>query len=136
LALRELHKIPADTREFLTDYLLDEHKYHARQIADAAKFCDETAAELTRLEAVHAPLVVYRNHGHREARGYVRMLAVETRKLFGAKLYGTLANVASVALNKEAGREVTPKQAENWCKKPEPSGAKARTRTRKRPPSH
>jgi hypothetical protein len=93
--LRELHEIPADTRGFLTDYVLDEHEYHARQIADAAKFCDEIAVELTKLEAVEAPLVVHRNHGHREARGYVRMLAVETRKLFGAKLYGTLANVAS-----------------------------------------
>jgi hypothetical protein len=71
---------------------------HANQIEDAAKFCDEIADALAKFKEMEAPLVVGRDFGSNEARGYVRMLAVEMRNLFGQLLAGTLAKVASVAL--------------------------------------
>ena len=47
---------------------------YARQAEDAAEFCDEIVEAFTKLKAAEAPLVVDRDYGNREARGYVRML--------------------------------------------------------------
>jgi hypothetical protein len=86
------------------------HRY-IKQIEKAANYCDTYAALLTNLKVAQAPLVIERNYGNQEARGYVRMLAVETRKLFGMTARRTLARVASVALMKE----VTNIQVRKWC---------------------
>jgi hypothetical protein len=85
---------------------------HARQIEDAAEFCDEIVSVYAKFKDAEAPLVVERDFGSNETRGYVRMLAVETRNLFGQLLAGTLAKVASVA----TGKEVTPAQVHNWAR--------------------
>jgi hypothetical protein len=87
---------------------------HIREIEEAAKFCDENVEAFTELKAAEAPLVVDRIYGNRQARGYVRMLAIETRGFFGQLLAGTLATVASVALM----RDVTITQVRNWCGTP------------------
>jgi hypothetical protein len=84
---------------------------HAEQIKRAAEFCDENIAMLSKLKAAQAPLVVRRDHGNQEARGYVRMLAVETQNLFGRSGYRTLATVTSVALTED----VTSTQVRKWC---------------------
>jgi hypothetical protein len=87
---------------------------HIQEIEEAAKFCDENVEAFTELKAATAPLVVDRIYGNRQARGYVRMLAIETRSLFGQLLAGTLATVASVALM----RDITITQVRNWCGTP------------------
>jgi hypothetical protein len=87
---------------------------YARGAEEAAEFCDEIVEVFTKLKAAQAPLVVDRNYGNSQARGYVRMLAIETRGLFGQLLAGTLATVASVALM----RDVTITQVRNWCGTP------------------
>jgi phosphoglycolate phosphatase-like HAD superfamily hydrolase len=84
---------------------------HTDQAEQAAAFCDEIAATLIQLKAAEAPLIVKRNYGSREARGYVRMLAIESRSLFGKTLLRTLATVGSVALMKD----VKAGQVRNWC---------------------
>lgn len=85
---------------------------HADGIKDAVEFCEENIATLSQLKAAQAPLVVGRNHGKREERGYVRMLAPEMQRLFGMKApWRSLARVASVALMKT----VTDVQARKWC---------------------
>jgi hypothetical protein len=113
--LRGLYLIPSDEHQFLppdiSNQAADGEAYFVEQ---AAKFCDEIEAALIKLKVAEAPLIVDRDHGHNEARGYIGLLAVETRKLFGSTLVGTLKKVASVALEKE----ITDKQAENWSRPP------------------
>jgi hypothetical protein len=92
---------------------------HAEKIETAAAFCERIADELIELKAAQAPLIVKRNHGNREGRGYVRMLAVETRSLFGQLLAGTLATVANVALALKDNEKVGIKQVRNWCNLPQ-----------------
>jgi hypothetical protein len=84
---------------------------HIENIEAAAHFYKRVVDELIELKTITAPLVVKRDHGNREARGYVRMLAIETRDLFGSTLYRTLATVASVALMKD----VKASQVTKWC---------------------
>jgi hypothetical protein len=86
---------------------------HASQIEEAATFCDEHVEAFSKINTAEAPLRVNRIHGNREARGYVRMLAAEARKLFGKAALGnrTLARVASVALAKK----VSETQVRKWC---------------------
>ena len=110
--LRGLFLIPTSTRELLpTEISKQFADIYANDIEDAAIFFDEIEAALVELKAAEAPLIVGRVHGNREARGYVRLLAEETRKLFGSPLYGSLAKVASIAL----GKEVSLLQARKWC---------------------
>ena len=82
-------------------------------IEKADKFCDVIAKMFAKMKDAHTPLVIERNFGSREARGYVRMLAVETRNLFGQRLGGTLATVASVAL----GKKIEATQVNNWARR-------------------
>ena len=56
-------------------------------------------------------MVVERIHGNQEARAYVRMLAVEARRLFGKTHRRTLATVSSVALMKK----ITDVHVRKWC---------------------
>jgi hypothetical protein len=91
---------------------LDFADRYTAQIEHVAIFCDTVTGLFTRLKAVQTPLVVKRNYGSRQARGYVRMLAIEARKLFAKPaLYRTLATVASVALMKE----IAATQVRKWC---------------------
>jgi hypothetical protein len=100
-------------REFLPPEVSEQFNAHIDNIENAAKFFDEVAAPLIRLRAAEAPLVVSKDYGNRDTRGYVRMLAAETRKLFGTTLIRTLATTASVALL----TEVTPIQVRRWTEK-------------------
>jgi hypothetical protein len=85
---------------------------HIKEIEGSADFCDRITDAFGKVKAVQAPLVVRRSHGNLRARGYVRMLAIEARKLFGKPaLYRTLATVASVALMKR----ITDVQVRKWC---------------------
>jgi len=86
---------------------------HIKEIEIAANFCDIVADEFTKLKTAQTPLVVKRNYGELQARGYIRMLAVEARKIFGKAALGnrTLAKVASVALKKN----ITDVQVRKWC---------------------
>jgi hypothetical protein len=52
-----------------------------------------------------------KDRGDDKARVSVRVLATETHKLFGKYLCGTLAKVATVALQ----TDVTEKSVRNWC---------------------
>src|SRR5262249_42199691 len=95
--------LPADiTKQFADIY--------ANNIEEAAKFFEEIEAALVKLKAAEAPLVISKNYGNRDTRGYVRMLAAETRRLFGKTLTRSLARIASVALMKE----VSPNQVRKW----------------------
>ena len=95
---------------------LDFADRYTAQIEHVAIFCDTVTGLFTRLKAVQTPLVVKRNYGSRQARGYVRMLAIEARKLFAKPaLYRTLATVASVALMKEiAAKSRSANGATHW----------------------
>jgi hypothetical protein len=89
----------------------DDADDHIRHIEDAADFCDANAAEFEKIKAAETPLIVDRARGNEQARGYVRMLAAEARRLFGRVGYGTVATVASAAL----GEKITPAQVRKWC---------------------
>jgi hypothetical protein len=52
-----------------------------------------------------------KNRGDDRARVGVRVLGAETHKLFGQYLYGTLATVATAALQ----TAITEKSVKNWC---------------------
>jgi len=112
--LRGLYLIPAEARVLLpwdiTEQFAD---IYASNIEEAAKFFDEIEAALANLKAAEAPLVVNKNYGNRDTRGYVRMLATETRKLFGMTLTRSLATTASIALMKE----VSPNQVRKWTER-------------------
>jgi len=109
--LRGLYLVPAEARNFLpTDISEQFAGIYANNIEEAAKFFDEIEAALVKLKAAEAPLVVSKDYGNRDTRGYVRMLATETRKLFGKTLTRSLARTTSVALMKE----VSPTQVRKW----------------------
>jgi hypothetical protein len=79
----------------------------AKGVEEAAQFCDEAVAEIINQKAID-PLVVDRPGHHRAARGYVLNLAGQISK----PLYGTLATIASVALN----CSVTKQQVIDWTR--------------------
>jgi hypothetical protein len=58
-----------------------------------------------------SPVVVENHIKEDEARAYVQVLGAETKDLFGDVLYGTVATVASVALD----RKISSRQVRNWC---------------------
>jgi hypothetical protein len=112
--LRGLYLIPTPARNFLPADITEQFAdIYANNIEEAAKFLDEIEAALVKLKAAEAPLVVSKDYGNREARGYVRVLAAETRKLFGTTLIRTLATTASVALS----TKVTPTQVRKWTQR-------------------
>ena len=90
---------------------------HANDIEQAADFCDEIVDMLSKIKAFESRLAVTRNYGNPEARGYVIQLSIETKNLFGKQLRGTLATVASVALNKEITREQVRKWLDSLSRK-------------------
>jgi hypothetical protein len=110
----QLRASAATIRRLDWDYLehLDFEDRLIKAIEDAANFCDARAETFIKVKAARGPLLIKRNYGNREARGYVRMLAVEMRTLFNLVAPdSTLARVASVALRKEIKRV----QVRKWC---------------------
>jgi hypothetical protein len=103
-------KLNPDAGSWLPADILEEFDGFAYNIKEAARFYDEIAEALIKIKAAEAPLVVSKDYGNRDARGYARVLATETRKLFGTTLIRTLATTASVALSKE----ITPVQVRKW----------------------
>jgi hypothetical protein len=85
---------------------------HAKQIEDAASFCDNAAATINELKASAGfnPQVVDRAgyRRHRRARAYTRQLAAQINQ----PLYETIATVASVALD----CSVTKQQVIDWTR--------------------
>jgi hypothetical protein len=85
---------------------------HAKQIEDAANFCDNAAPTIKELKASAGfnPQVVERagNHRHRRARAYIRQLAAQIKQ----PLYETIATVASVTLD----CCVTKQQVIDWTR--------------------
>jgi hypothetical protein len=86
---------------------------HASCVEAAAALCDKVAAAISDLCAAGHPLIVDRDRGNALARGYVRLMADTTLRLFGTPLYGTLAKVASVAL--ALREDLTREQVLKWC---------------------
>ena len=111
LRLWKLDLSPA--RNFLAAELSEQFSTHHDNIEKAAKFYDEIAGALIKVKTAEAPLVISKDYGNRDTRGYVRMLAIETRKLFGKTLTRSLARTASVALMKE----VSPNQVRKWTER-------------------
>jgi hypothetical protein len=111
LRLWELDLSPA--RNFLAAELSEQFNTHHDNLEKAAKFYDEVARALIKVRTGEAPLVISKDFGNRDTRGYVRMLATETRKLFGLTLIRSLATTASVAFMKE----VTPNQVRKWTER-------------------
>jgi len=69
----------------------------------------EARARLQR--SLQSPLVVENHIKDDEIRAYVQILGAETKELFGNVLRGTVATVASIALD----RTVSERQVRNWC---------------------
>ena len=117
--LRGLYFVPSEVRNFLPADISEQFAdIYANNIEEAAKFFDEIKDALVKLKAAEAPLVVNKDYGNRETRGYVRMLAIVTRKLFGKTLTRSLARTASVALMKE----VSANQVRKWTERlPKPA---------------
>jgi hypothetical protein len=111
LRLWKLDLSPA--RNFLAAELSEQFNTHHDNIEKAAKFYDEIAVALIKVKTAEVPLVISKDYGNRDTRGYVRMLATETRKLFGKTLIRSLATTASVALRKE----VSPNQVRKWTER-------------------
>lgn len=83
---------------------------HAKQIEEAAEFCDGAVEKIIRLKGFEGldPRVVDRPGQYRAARSYVRHLAAQISK----PLYGTLAAIASVALD----HPITKEQVIEWSR--------------------
>jgi hypothetical protein len=80
---------------------------YAKSVEEAARFCDEATAEIIKQKAID-PLVVDRPGHHRAARGYILNMAGQ----IGKPLYGTLATIASVAVD----CSVTKQQVIDWTR--------------------
>jgi len=111
IRLWELDLSPA--HKFLPTELSEQFNAHHDNVEVAAKFYDEIAKALIKVKAAEAPLIISKDYGNRDTRGYVRMLATETRELFGKTLTRSLAKTASVALMKE----VSPNQVRKWTER-------------------
>jgi hypothetical protein len=84
---------------------------HAREIEEAAAFCDAAVAVIIELKAFEGinPRVVDRPGQYRTERSYVRHLAAS---IGTAGLYGTCATIASVALDSQ----ITKEQVIEWTR--------------------
>ena len=83
---------------------------NAKQIEEAAEFCDGAVEKIIRLKGFEGldPRVVDRPGQYRSARSYVRHLAASISK----PMYGTLAAIASVALD----QPITKEQVIEWSR--------------------
>jgi hypothetical protein len=96
--------IPASGRSRITPKLV-------KAASVMANFFEQGA----RLErSLRSPIVVENRIDDDEIRAYVQILGAETKDLFGNVLFGTVATVASIALD----RKISSRQVRNWCKSP------------------
>jgi hypothetical protein len=94
---------------------------HRDAAAEMATFFENRAVSLknrgylANLDPQIKPYLLNRSSGSRgddKIRGYTRAIAVVVRRIFGSFSYGTVATVATVALEED----VDQKSVENWCK--------------------
>jgi hypothetical protein len=111
--LRGLYLVPAEVRGYLPGDTEQFADIYANKIEEGAKFFDEIEAALVKLKTAEAPLMISKSYGNGDIRGYVRVLATETRKLFGKTFIRSLARTASVALLKE----VNPDRVRKWTER-------------------
>jgi len=117
----ELEGAAAWSRWFATEPMFAEHHAAATEMADVFQKHAISLRErgyLANLEREVEPYVLGRSSGLRgpgddKIRGYTRAIAADAHRIFGSWLYGTVATVATVAL--EPDKEVSPKSVENWC---------------------
>ena len=86
----------------------------SKALAISASYFDDLAHFVEGVNTKDNPHVLLGRKGSSEddnIRGVVRSLALETKIIFGSFLLGTLASVASVALQ----IDVTKKDVQNWC---------------------
>jgi hypothetical protein len=69
------------------------------------------------------PLVVERDRGDAEARGYVICLLEKCRELFGGPLYRSVAATASVALDRDV--DLDPRAVRQWLEQPRLRGRRS-----------
>src|SRR5262249_26460645 len=80
-------------------------------IERAAQICDERVAEFRRIAEGNPRFAAKRNYGNMPARKVVHRLARLMYDSFGSWQYGSLATIASVALQ----QEISKQQVINWC---------------------
>lgn len=104
-------------RSVASEPMFAEHRAAATQMAD---FFQKNATSLrergypANLDRRVEPYVLGRSsrlRGDDDVRAHTRAIAADARRLFGSWLYGTVATVATVALDKK----VSQKSVENWC---------------------
>jgi hypothetical protein len=91
------------------DFSQEEAGFHANALEEAARFCETAAAQQKGLEG---PQIISRHTGkkNKAARAYVRLLASHLSE----PLYGTIAAIASVALDRPDHDPVTKDQVVEW----------------------
>ena len=117
----ELEGAAAWSRWFATEPMFAEHHAAATEMADVFQkhaISLQERAYFANLDQQVEPYVLGRSSGLRgpgddKIRGYTRAIAADAHRIFGSWLYGTVATVATVAL--EPDKEVSPKSVENWC---------------------
>jgi hypothetical protein len=113
--LRELRLTPGGAQNWfqLGEVSTQFQNIHADNIERAA-ICYEEISDIiiNRKTQGGDSFTIERDFGNRSPRAYVRLLAPETRILFGTPLYGTLATTTSVAL----GCTVTTPQVREWAR--------------------
>jgi hypothetical protein len=113
--LRDLRLMPGGAQDWfqLGEISTQFQNIYANQIEEAADFYDEISENIINQKTQGGDsFTVERDFGNRAPRAYIRLLAPETRMLFGTPLYGSLATVASVAL----GCTVTTPQVREWAR--------------------
>jgi hypothetical protein len=87
------------------------------KLAEALPIVGKHFQDQARMKAQRAsPYIIERSSGTRgndEIRVRVRALAIETHRLFGSFLYGTIATVVTVGLKIKPA--ISAKSVQNWC---------------------
>jgi hypothetical protein len=95
----------------------------ARELLEVADFCDDEAWNLRPEQPspngrrADDPWIISRNRGDPKVRAFVADLLMETERLFGKSLYGTLARTANVVFNR---KDITYQRVCDWF--PHPHG--------------
>ena len=101
--LRELDKRYLDEPEV---------KEHADAIERAAAWCKQQTVSLREMFTDPDTPMIERDYGHRREMGYCDMLVRETAFMYGTPLRGTVAKIATVAL--ESKFEITAHHVRDW----------------------
>jgi hypothetical protein len=110
-------------RYIASEPMFPEHQVAAKEMADFFQTHANSLrgrGYLANLDQQIEPFVLGRSShspgyrgggGDDQVRGYTRAIAADAERIFGSFLYGTVATVVSVALQKK----VSAKSVENWC---------------------